>query len=94
MVLATVNAAKRLSKEEAAGTVLVVEDESLTRAKILRALTRSHFRTLDAGTGEDAMVTRLHFAMADEVKLRGMIRELVFHGREWGGEVRGWQVRV
>ena len=56
MVLATVNAAKRLSKEEAAGTVLVVEDESITRAKILRALTRSHFRTLEAGTGEAALV--------------------------------------
>jgi len=56
VVLATVNAAKRLSKEEAAGTVLVVEDESLTRAKILRALTRSHFRTLEAGTGEAALL--------------------------------------
>jgi two-component system alkaline phosphatase synthesis response regulator PhoP len=55
-----------------ASTVLVVEDEPLTRLKIGKTLSRSHFETLEAGSGEEAL-ERIHSRHIDLVLLDIML---------------------
>jgi DNA-binding response OmpR family regulator len=55
MVSPMIEFSKALQPEPWQGTILVIEDDDPTLAKIMRTLVRSHFQALEARTGEEGL---------------------------------------